>query len=36
MQRLNVSHVTEYQFAEPVSLPHRLLLRPREDHNVRI
>jgi transglutaminase-like putative cysteine protease len=37
MRRLNISHVTEYQFSMPVSLlPHRLLLRPRENHNVRI
>ncbi len=37
MRRLNISHITEYQFSTPVSLlPHRLLLRPRESHNVRI
>jgi len=37
MRRLNISHVTEYLFPSPVSLlPHRLLLRPRENHNVRI
>lgn len=37
MRRLNISHVTEYQFSAPVTLPpHRLLLRPRENHNVRI
>lgn len=37
MRRLNISHVTEYLFSAPVSLqPHRLLLRPRENHNVRI
>jgi len=37
MRRLNISHVTEYRFSHPVSLlPHRLLLRPRENHNVRI
>ena len=37
MQRLNISHVTEYLFSAPVSLlPHRLLLRPRENHNVRV
>lgn len=37
MQRINISHVTEYVFSAPVSLlPHRLLLRPRENHNVRI
>lgn len=37
MRRVDISHVTEYRFSEPVSLlPHRLLLRPRENHNVRI
>lgn len=37
VRRRNIKHVTEYQFAVPVSLlPHRLLLRPRENHNVRI
>ncbi|MDR3394809.1 MAG: transglutaminase family protein [Parasulfuritortus sp.] len=37
MRRLNISHITEYLFSSPVSLlPHRLLLRPRENHNVRI
>lgn len=37
MRRLNISHVTEYLFTAPVTLlPHRLLLRPRENHNVRI
>ena len=37
MQRLIISHVTEYRFAAPVSLqPHRLLLHPRESHQVRI
>lgn len=37
MRRINISHVTEYLFPTPVSLqPHRLLLRPRENHNVRI
>jgi len=37
MGRLNISHFTEYLFSAPVSLqPHRLLLRPRENHNVRI
>ncbi len=37
MQRLNISHVTEYRFAAPVSLqPHRLLLHPRESHQIRI
>lgn len=37
MRRLQISHVTEYRFPSPVSvLPHRLMLRPREDHNIRI
>lgn len=37
MRRLNISHITEYRFATPVTLLlHRLLLRPRESHNVRI
>jgi transglutaminase-like putative cysteine protease len=37
MQRLNISHVTEYRFAAPVSLQqHRLLLHPRESHHIRI
>ncbi len=37
MRRLHIRHLTEYLFSAPVSLlPHRLLLRPRENHNVRI
>jgi transglutaminase-like putative cysteine protease len=37
MRRLQINHITEYRFPSPVSLlPHRLLLRPRENHNVRI
>lgn len=37
MRHLNISHVTEYLFYTPVTLlPHRLLLRPRESHEVRI
>ena len=37
MRRIEISHVTEYLFPSQVSLlPHRLLLRPRENHNVRI
>ena len=37
MQQLKVSHLTEYTFADYVTLePHRLLLRPREDHDIRI
>ncbi len=37
MQRLKVSHLTEYQFTGEVTLePHRLLIRPREGHDTRI
>jgi hypothetical protein len=37
MQRLKINHLTVYQFAGVVTFqPHRLLLRPREGHNVRI
>jgi transglutaminase-like putative cysteine protease len=37
MRRLEISHITEYQFSTQVTLlPHRLLLRPRESHNLRI
>lgn len=37
MQRLRISHFTEYQFMTPVTLqPHRLMLRPREGHDVHI
>lgn len=37
MQRLKVSHLTEYIFADFVTLePHRLLLRPREGHDIHI
>jgi transglutaminase-like putative cysteine protease len=37
MQRLRIKHLTEYFFAAQVTLnPHRLLLRPREGHDVRI
>lgn len=37
MRRLQISHVTEYRFPARVWLrPHRLLLRPRENHHVRI
>ena len=37
MQRLKVCHLTEYRFVEVVTLkPHRLLLRPREGHDVHI
>ena len=37
MRRLHIKHVTIYQYAETVILlPHKLLLRPREGHDVRI
>ncbi|HEY6881531.1 MAG TPA: transglutaminase family protein [Polyangiales bacterium] len=37
MRRLRIEHLTEYRFPSTVQLlPHRLLLRPREDHNLRI
>lgn len=37
MRRLNITHITEYLFPGTVTLQHhRLLLRPRENHNVRI
>jgi transglutaminase-like putative cysteine protease len=37
MRLLRIEHITEYRFAAPVTLlPHRLLVRPRESHNLRI
>jgi transglutaminase-like putative cysteine protease len=37
MRRLQIRHVTTYQFADAVTLlPHRLLLRPREGHDLRV
>jgi transglutaminase-like putative cysteine protease len=37
MRRLNITHMTEYRFPTSVSLlPHRLRLRPRESHGLRI
>ena len=37
MRHLSIDHVTEYAFSTQVTLlPHRLLLYPRESHNVRI
>jgi len=37
MRRLRIQHLTDYRFTTPVSLnQHRLLLRPREGHDVRI
>lgn len=37
MRRLQIRHVTTYRYAEAVTLlPHKLLLRPREGHDVHI
>ena len=37
MQRFRILHQTDYHFSQFVSLgPHRLLFRPREDHELRI
>jgi len=37
MQRLRITHLTEYRYSSPVALgPHQLLLRPREGHDVHI
>jgi transglutaminase-like putative cysteine protease len=37
MKRIQIQHVTEYRFSHPVELTdHRLLLRPREGHDIRI
>ncbi|MEQ1636338.1 MAG: transglutaminase family protein [Methylococcales bacterium] len=37
MRRLQIKHITTYQYAEAVTLlPHKLLLRPREGHDIRI
>ena len=37
MRRLLIKHVTTYQYTAPVTLlPHKLLLRPREGHDIRI
>ena len=37
MQRIRIQHLTEYLFASKVTFnPHRLLIRPREGHDVRI
>ncbi len=37
MRRLRVSHVTTYDYANPVSFgDHRMMLRPRDSHDLRI
>jgi transglutaminase-like putative cysteine protease len=37
VRRLQIDHLTEYRFGSQVTLlPHKLLLRPRENHSLRI
>jgi transglutaminase-like putative cysteine protease len=37
MRHLQIKHITTYEYAETVTLlPHKLLLRPREGHDIRI
>jgi transglutaminase-like putative cysteine protease len=37
MKKIRIHHITEYKFSAPVELTeHRLLLRPREGHDIRI
>jgi len=37
MQRMRIDHLTEYRFSSPLALmPHRMMLRPRENHGLRI
>jgi len=37
MRRIRIEHTTRYEYREPVEfLKHRLLLRPREGHDIRI
>lgn len=37
MRRIRIEHTTQYEYREPVAfLKHRLLLRPREGHDIRI
>ncbi|MGB1109200.1 MAG: transglutaminase family protein [Gammaproteobacteria bacterium] len=37
MQRIEIQHLTRYRYAQPVRfMPHRLHLRPREGHDIRI
>ena len=37
MKSIRIDHLTEYRFFEPVTLlEHRMLLRPREGHSVRV
>jgi transglutaminase-like putative cysteine protease len=37
MRRIDIEHITKYQYSEPVQfLPHKLYVRPREGHDIRI
>ena len=37
MTRLVVTHLTTYRYAEPVGFgPHRMMLRPRDSHEMRL
>ena len=37
MTRLNVSHLSTYRYASPVTLgPHRMMFRPRDSHDLRL
>lgn len=37
MQQLTVQHITTYRYARPVTFgPHRLMLRPRDGHDLRL
>ncbi len=37
MRRIDIEHITKYVYPEPVEfLPHKLLVRPREGHDIRI
>jgi len=37
MKRIRTTHDTAYHYAEPVTFgPHRVLMRPREGHDLRI
>lgn len=37
MRRIDIEHITRYRYPEPVKfLPHKLLVRPREGHDIRI
>lgn len=37
MKRIRIAHSTEYHYSAPVSFgPHRIMMRPREGHNVRL